>query len=296
MPAPDDEQQGGSRLLPLDGRSSLARLDSGVARFLLGGRRSGASNCPPVARDVARARLSAPSVRRSAAPRDGGQPGRAWVLPLGRSGVEMSPQSQPLASFWRIRRRLGLCLVLAGAGVVTGGGAAVLVAIVILMLVADAVIPMPGRTWSEADDRFRRLVAERRRVRRLRRLRGLAPERLDVLDDREGWALTVERRALGVQPIQIDSVTGTVEESKAETFDRAFRPDRSTSARWKAIWIAHARGIGLPPVAVYRVGAQHIVRDGHHRISVARDHGVSTIDAEIVDLQRARPAQQPRAA
>jgi hypothetical protein len=208
----------------------------------------------------------------------------------------MSSRAALLASLWRLRRRLGLCLVLAGAGVVIGGGAAVLSAIAILMLVADAVIPMPGRTWSEADDRFRSQVAERRRVRRLRRLRGLAPERLDVFDDREGWALTVERRALGVQPIQIDSVTGTVEESKAETFDRAFRPDQSASARWKAIWIADARGIGLPPVAVYRVGAQHIVRDGHHRISVARDRGVSTIDAEIVELRRAPPAEQPRAA
>jgi hypothetical protein len=205
----------------------------------------------------------------------------------------MSFQARLTRSLSRVRRRLALCLVLAGGAVVAGGTGAVLLALVILMLVADAVIPMPGRTWLEADDRFRRLVAERRRVRRLRRLRGLAPERLDVFNDLDGWASRVERRPLGVHPIQIESVTGTVEQSKAETFDRAFRPVASTSARWKAIWMAQARGVALPPVEVYRLGSQHIVRDGHHRISAARDHGYSTIDAEIVELRRAEP---PRAA
>jgi hypothetical protein len=29
------------------------------------------------------------------------------------------------------------------------------------------------------------------------------------------------------------------------------------------------------------------VRDGHHRISVARDHGLLTIEADVVELRHA---------
>jgi hypothetical protein len=52
--------------------------------------------------------------------------------------------------------------------------------------------------------------------------------------------------------------------------------------------MAFARGDAMPPVAVYRVGSDHVVRDGHHRISVARDHGVPAIDADVVELRRTR--------
>ena len=49
------------------------------------------------------------------------------------------------------------------------------------------------------------------------------------------------------------------------------------------------RGTELPPISVYRVGAEHDVRDGHHRVSVARALGDVLIEAEVVILA-ARPA------
>ena len=182
--------------------------------------------------------------------------------------------------------RFALLVALAGTAVVARGDVGVLFGIFALMLFLDALVPLPGARWSEADERFWRLVSERRHARWLRRLRGLAPERLDVFDEGERWVLTAQRRALGVQPIPIDSVTGTVEESKAKVFDRRFRPDRCEHQRWKGVWIAFARAAAMPPVAVYRVGEHHIVRDGHHRISVARDHGAPAIDADVVELRR----------
>ena len=75
--------------------------------------------------------------------------------------------------------------------------------------------------------------------------------------------------------------------SRAEC-DRSFRPDTSASERWKSLWMAHARGQPLPPISVYRVGDEHILRDGHHRVSVMRDHGALTIEAEVVVLVRPR--------
>jgi hypothetical protein len=186
--------------------------------------------------------------------------------------------------------RAPLALVLAAAAAAVGGTGAVLLGLMALMLLLDAVLPVPGVTRSEADARFRALVRRRRRTERARRLRRLDPERLDVLDDRAGWASTAGRRALGVRLIPIDSVTGTLEPFKARTFDRAFRPDRSAAEHWKRLWLAQAHGASLPPISVYRVDGRHVVRDGHHRLSVARDHGLSAIEAEVVELRPPRAA------
>jgi len=186
--------------------------------------------------------------------------------------------------------RLGLCAGLIGGAVLFRGSIGVLLAIMALLLVLDSVIPVPRLPWAEADDRFGRLLRERRHARRMRRLRGLAPERLEIFDDRDGWASIAPRRELGVQLIPIESITGTVETAKAMLFDRSFRPDGSSSERWKSLWMAYHRGEALPPISVYRVGAEHILCDGHHRVSVVRDHGSPTIEADVVELVRRTPA------
>ena len=155
----------------------------------------------------------------------------------------------------------------------------VLLAIRALLVLFDSTIPV-------TDERFRRLVRSRRKAGRIRRLRGLSPARLEVFDDRAGWASTAARRALGVQSIAIDSITGTVEDTKAADFDGRFRPGLACAGRWQRIWIAHLEGISLPPISVYRVDGRHILRHGHHRVSVARDHGSAAIEADVVELRR----------
>jgi hypothetical protein len=172
----------------------------------------------------------------------------------------------------RLRGRRGwLVALLAGGAIALHDSAGVLLAIMALLVLVDALVPVPGERWALADERFRRLV----------RKRGRHPELLEVLDDRFGWS----RRELGVESIPLDSITGTVEHAKAAAFDRRFRPDRSCGGRWQRIWLAELDGIALPPIAVYRVGDRHIVRDGHHRVSAARDHGWSAIEAEVVELR-----------
>ena len=47
-------------------------------------------------------------------------------------------------------------------------------------------------------------------------------------------------------------------------------------------------GTVLPPVELIQVGDIYFVRDGHHRISVARALGEEYIDAEII-LENAHP-------
>jgi hypothetical protein len=209
------------------------------------------------------------------------------------SGTVPPPAQTWISGHPAAARRLSGGAVLMAAAVLVRGTGGVLLGIVATLLLLDAVVPMPAGTRSQADDRFRAAVRRRRRARRLARLRGRAPERLDVLDDRAGWAATAERRALGVQLIAIASVTGTAETLKARAFDGAFRPEAESAEHWKRLWLAQAHAAALPPISVYRVGGEHVVRDGHHRISVARDHGLLTIEADVVEL-RGSAAATPR--
>ena len=41
----------------------------------------------------------------------------------------------------------------------------------------------------------------------------------------------------------------------------------------------------MPPISVYRIGDMHFVRDGHHRVSVARALGLSHIDAYVTEVR-----------
>ena len=170
----------------------------------------------------------------------------------------------------RRRRRAALAVALVAAALVTGSSLAVLVIFAAFVLVLDVLIPVPGGTWSAADDHFARLLRRRRLGRRP----------LELFDDGAAW----ERRDRGVQAIAIASIAGTVEAGKARAFDGAFRPAAAEAEHWKRLWLAQAHGATLPPISVYRVGERHIVRDGHHRVSVALDLELTTIDAEVVEL------------
>jgi hypothetical protein len=48
----------------------------------------------------------------------------------------------------------------------------------------------------------------------------------------------------------------------------------------------------MPPIDVYRVGELHFVRDGHHRVAVARAQGRDTIDAHVVEVVTRVPADR----
>ncbi|HEV2724548.1 MAG TPA: hypothetical protein VGV10_07930 [Thermoleophilaceae bacterium] len=90
-------------------------------------------------------------------------------------------------------------------------------------------------------------------------------------------------RSLGLQTIPLDSIVGTVDRSRE--FDRSFRPTSSTvRPRWERIAAAQRRGKAMPPIDVYRIGELHFVKDGHHRVSVARALGHEQIDAYVTEV------------
>jgi hypothetical protein len=94
----------------------------------------------------------------------------------------------------------------------------------------------------------------------------------------------IGERRLGLQVIPLDSVVGTVDRSRE--FDRAFRPTSPrVRERWQRINLAQRKGEALPPIDVYRIGDMHFVKDGHHRVSVARALGHRDIEAYVTEVQ-----------
>jgi hypothetical protein len=85
----------------------------------------------------------------------------------------------------------------------------------------------------------------------------------------------------GMQTIPIDRIVGSV--GRFRDFDRAFLPTQThTRQRWQRVDRAHYRFVNLPPIQVFQVGEVYFVRDGNHRVSVARQQGIEFIDAEVI--------------
>jgi hypothetical protein len=146
-------------------------------------------------------------------------------------------------------------------------------------------VPDTGFPSQDAQSDFTR--ARRREVlgRLAKRLR-LAPSDVQMVlpfeEVRDALGFRGERD-LGIQVIALDSVVGTVDRTRE--FDRRFRPtSRRGRERWERIAAAQRRGEAMPPISVYRLGDMHFVRDGHHRVSVARAQGRRDIDARVTEV------------
>lgn len=96
---------------------------------------------------------------------------------------------------------------------------------------------------------------------------------------------------LGLREIELENIVGSV--GRYNDFDNAFLPRRSTErGRWESIDRAHLQEIVLPPIEVYKIGAFYFVKDGNHRVSVARQRGQVYIDARVVEINVAEPLQK----
>jgi len=139
-----------------------------------------------------------------------------------------------------------------------------------------------GSNQIDAERAFTREARARRRAALARRLRRepAVCGRLAVFDE-HGVRRTRSAPGARVCEIPLDAIRGTLEPSRAAMFDGAFRPSRAAQSRWQRVWLAETRGAVLPPISVIRIGDEYAVRDGHHRVSVARARGALSIDAAI---------------
>lgn len=88
------------------------------------------------------------------------------------------------------------------------------------------------------------------------------------------------RHYAGIQTVRIDQIRGS--EGRTADFDAHFAPLQShNQERWTGVFKARQYGLGLAPVELIQVGDRYFVRDGHHRISVAKALGELAIEAEV---------------
>ena len=88
------------------------------------------------------------------------------------------------------------------------------------------------------------------------------------------------QRSLGSKVVRIADIRAS--EDRSGDFDRSFNPlETHTKSRWLSIATARLNGQAMPAVDLIKVGDAYAVRDGHHRISVARALGEDYIDAHV---------------
>ncbi|MEN4010687.1 MAG: hypothetical protein AB1453_09585 [Chloroflexota bacterium] len=110
-----------------------------------------------------------------------------------------------------------------------------------------------------------------------------SPNQLLAFDEVRKYLPVQGQHDIGVRQIAIEKIVGSV--GRYNDFDRAFLPrHRQTSGRWISIDVAKLKDIELPPIEVYKVGDVFFVKDGNHRVSVAKEKGQKFIDAYITEV------------
>jgi len=98
------------------------------------------------------------------------------------------------------------------------------------------------------------------------------------------------RTERGVQMIPLNAIVGSV--GRYNDFTRTFLPRQdSDQHRWVGVKAAFSdpESPGLPPIEVYKVGEAYFVLDGNHRVSVARQEGLTHIEAHVIEVQTKIP-------
>jgi hypothetical protein len=142
--------------------------------------------------------------------------------------------------------------------------------------------------------RARRRQAAARLAARLRHKPDSA-SRLLALSEVTGAAGNRGERRLGLQPIPLATIVGTLDPRR--DFDNQFRPTSNRGRdRWERLALAQRRGEPIPPISVYRVGGQHFIEDGLHRVSIAAATHQKIIDAYVTEILVNPPARHGKPA
>jgi len=97
-----------------------------------------------------------------------------------------------------------------------------------------------------------------------------------------------EEHYQGIHEVPLDQIVGSV--GRYKDFTATFLPkSNNMKERWSRVYaVAHSMQ-GPPPIELYKVGDAYFVRDGNHRVSVAREVGAKTIEAHVTELPTSVP-------
>jgi hypothetical protein len=121
-------------------------------------------------------------------------------------------------------------------------------------------------------------------------LRGRSPYLLCYTEIRD-LLKTESSEPLGRQKIPLEAIAGSAE--RCTDYTRGFLPLKdSDQERWVGVQKALGGWRSLPPISVFRVDDVYFVIDGHHRVSVAREQGQTSIEAQVLEI-RSRVSLSP---
>ena len=135
------------------------------------------------------------------------------------------------------------------------------------------------------DFRQARRQAERELL--MARLTGRSVELLSYETVRQMLKGNVSQQ-IGLKEIPLNAIVGSV--GRYSDFTRSFLPRQDKDQeRWARVQSKTSSMVGLPPIEVYQIGEVYFVRDGNHRVSVARQLGATQIEAYVTEVETRVP-------
>lgn len=93
----------------------------------------------------------------------------------------------------------------------------------------------------------------------------------------------VESASKELREIPLDAIVGSV--GRYQDFTREFLPKQDAARdRWVRVKRAMTGLQGVPPIEVYQIGDAYFVKDGNHRVSVAREMGFDSIHGYVTPV------------
>lgn len=136
---------------------------------------------------------------------------------------------------------------------------------------------------AEARERFRRSVTQAQ----ISDLLGLLTSAHRDLVSYEDVVAKLQARqqiAKGTEMVPLENIVGSV--GRYRDFTRNFLPRAGINQeRWTRLDAALNSMEGFPPVELFKVGEVYFVRDGNHRVSVARANGSTHIEAYVTEIE-----------
>jgi nucleotide-binding universal stress UspA family protein len=141
----------------------------------------------------------------------------------------------------------------------------------------------PGELTSSAVQDFRTARRKATFERIFSRLSGRSPDLLSYEQVRQQLH-AVETPRQELREIPLDSIVGSL--GRYNDFTRSFLPiSESSRERWARVKGVSESATGFPPIEVYQIGEAYFVKDGNHRVSVARESGSHSIQAYVTRVQ-----------
>lgn len=121
---------------------------------------------------------------------------------------------------------------------------------------------------------------------------GIRGESLDLLpyDEVSSKLRAVSQTNIGLKQVPLKNIVGSV--NRTSDFDRNFRPlSDDDGSRWANVKAAMTSPLtpGVPPVSLYKIGEAYFVMDGNHRISIAKQMGLDSIEAYVTEVRSKVP-------